>query len=317
MDRIEELNKSQEINLNEAFYHCINGGIIFNPTQSMNVMLNEPMSASVLIHHWNHSKFLPLLFQSFEAMDRKDIDVQFIITDSGSDDFNKEQIIKLVNEYQDRLKVLFITTDLSEKRQQFNEANPDGTFHGFPYISNMALDYCIGDIHMLCDSSNIVNKHWLRALCSPHYKYYNTKMAIKVMGADFTAESTVQMENATYSEDLFNLPHKAYGFEAGRGFGWSMKMQLLKELGGFNKTFSSCGGVDDELWYRMKLEKFIFVGHPEAKGFHRIHNEGYEVNKRKPNWAYKKLEEIYLDNTQPVTKLEQEHLVPLFEFKNY
>jgi hypothetical protein len=319
MNKIEELNKSQQIELSNDFNDCLNKGIIFNPPEvpALSELYFMPMSATVVVHNWNHSRFLLMLFQSFLAMDRENIDVDFIITDSGSDKPNVDLIKYILREYKSKLKITFLYHDLDIYREKFNNNNPDGTFHGFPYISNSALLFINKDIHIICDSSNIVNKNWLRALCSPHYTFHKERIILKCKGADFTAESTVSLIDKDFKEEYFTLPHTYYGFQAGRGFGWSLKTNNLKALGGFRHLFSSCGGVDDDLWYRAKLEGFKFFGHKEGFSVHRIHNEGYEKNPRKPNWAYKQLKELYITQniTQPFIKFE--HIDPIYTLKNY
>lgn len=317
MNRVEELNRSQSIDYSSSFYDCLNSGLLFNPKHGIDTQYSGHMSASIIIHHWNHAKFLPLLFKSFLAMDRTDIETQFIITDSGSDFDNTEKIFSLMKSYQNVLKIDFIQHDLDSLREKFNADNPDGTFHGFPYISNSALNYVKNDIHILCDSSNLVSSSWLRSLCSPHYVFHKSRLIIKSRGGDYTAESTLQFEDReNFFEQIdFKRPHTDYGFEAGRGFGWSIKTSEIKKMGGFNQELSCCGAVDDFTWSLAKKEGFQFLGHNQAKAIHRIHNEGYEKNPRKPNWGYKKLFELYQQDL--IKNQNQEFVTPKLHLKNY
>lgn len=321
MTRIEELNSSQEISLSQDFYDCVSKGIIFNPEIGTDVLECCHMSANIIIHHWNHAKFLPMLFQSFECMNSAGIDFEIIITDSGSDEKNKNNVLKLLEKHKSDqnlftpLKITYLIHDLDELRKEFNDKNLDGTFHGFPYISNSALKYCNKDIHVICDSSNIVNKNWLKGLCSPHYIFHKSKIIVKANGGDFTADSTLLLEEKDFLEEYLEYPHTYYGFGAGRGFGWSIKTTEIKRLGGFNQIFSCCGAVDDDLIYRAKLDGFQFIGHNKSLGLHRIHNEGYEQNTRKPNWGYKKLKELH-QNTEIVCNTNTE-IIPIEIYKNF
>lgn len=319
MDRNLELQQAQQIKLPEEFNDCLNHGILFNPTRVLSHYNNDKkMSASIVIQHWNHSKFLPMLFQSFELMDSNNIDCQFIITDSGSSEKEKSNVLKLLDNYEYKFKIDFLYHNLDEQRKEFNEKNPDGTFHGFPYISNSALNYCNNDIHILCDSSNIVHPKWLIGLCCEHYLFFKENLIIKSKGGDFTSESTIKLESMNFDPvECFKLPMLYYEFAAGRGFGWSIKTSELKRLGGFRHLFSSCGGVDDDFWYRAKLEGFKFFGNSNSMAAHRIHNEGYELNPRKPDWAYKKLKEIYIINNEINPIIPFESIKPIETYKNY
>lgn len=295
--RIEELRNSQTINLNDEFYTCLNNGIIPFVKHKINLYKTDiHMSASVIIHHWNHAKFLPLLFKSFSNMDKNNIDVEFIITDSGSDEQNISMIQKVIDDYRGILNITALIHNLDDIRQEFNEKNPDGTFHGFPYISNSALNYCNNDIHCICDSSNIVNKEWLIGLCYPHYVYKNN-LVIKARGADFTPESTVFIEQNQDRniDEYLNLPYTYHDFSAGTGFGWSVKTDNVRSLGGFNQTLSCCGAVDDDFIYRALQNNYLYLGNEPPLGVHRIHNEGYEKNPRKPQWGYKMLQKIHIE----------------------
>lgn len=320
MDKIKELEKSQQIQLSNDFYELIENGILFNPKHGLDKFFDGRMSASILIHHWNHSKFLPMLFESFECMDKNNIECQFIITDSGSSKEEIENVKKLLDNFQGKLKIDFLIHELNDLREEFNKNNLDGTFHGFPYISNSALNFCKNDVHVICDSSNIVNYKWLQGLVSPHYLYYNEKLIIKSRGGDYTPESTLELENKNFSIDYFELPHTYHEFQAGRGFGWSIKTKDIIELGGFRHLLSSCGGVDDDFIFRaVKLDKFKFFGHKESFALHRIHNEGYEKNSRKPNWAYKQLKKLYIENLEENKnpKIEFDPTKPIETFRNY
>lgn len=316
MDRIEELNNSQKIQLGDDFFDLLNAGIIFNPTNSINYSKHDKkMSATIIIHLWNHSKFLPLLFDSFLQMDRDNIDLQIIITDSGSDESEIEKVRNIIDN--SIFDIDYIVHDLNDLRKDFNEKNKDGTFHGFPYISNSALNFCRGDIHVVCDSSNVVNKNWLMGLVVPHYKFFNSKLILKSRGGDYTAESTISLANEMkFKNEFLELPHTYHNFDAGRGFGWSLKTKSLIDIGGFRHLLSSCGGVDDDLIYRAKMNGFQFIGSEPSFALHRIHNEGYEKNERKPNWAYKKLKELYIENKLE-TIIEFESIKPIKHYKNY
>ena len=318
MDKIQQLNESQKITLSDDFYKLLNAGIIFNPSKSINYYQHDSkMSATIMVHLWNHSKFLSLLFDSFFQMNKDNIDLQIIITDSGSDDEEIKKVNDLMNSYKGIFKIDYIIHDLIKLREKFNDENKDGTFHGFPYISNSALNFCKGDILAICDSSNVVNDNWLMGLVVPHYKFFNSKLILKSRGADYTAESTLKLENEKkFSKDFLKLEHNYHHFEAGRGFGWSMKTKNLIELGGFRHLLSSCGGVDDDLIYRAKINGFQFIGTEASFAIHRIHNEGYEKNARKPNWAYRKLCELYIDNKSD-TIINFESIKPIKHFKNY
>ena len=318
MNRNQELENSQTIKLPQEFNECLNYGILFNPINSLSHYdVSKKMSASIVIQHWNHSKFLPMLFESFKAMDKTNVDCQFIITDSGSSEGEKTNVLKLLDTYRGILKVDFLYHNLNEQRDDFNKKNSDGTFHGFPYISNSALNYCKNDIHILCDSSNIVNDKWLIGLCCEHYLFFKEKLIIKSMGGDFSSESTIKLETMDFSLECFKLPMMFYGFEAGRGFGWSIKTSELKRLGGFRHLLSSCGGVDDCFWYRAKLDGFKFFGNNNSMAAHRIHSEGYETNLRKPDWAYKQLKRIYITNKENNPIIPFESIKPKEVYKNY
>jgi hypothetical protein len=158
------------------------------------------------------------------------------------------------------------------------------------------LNFVNNTVHIICDSSNIVDNQWLRGLCSPHYIWPKSKIIVKSRGGDFTPESTITLEDKSFNYDYFNLPHTYYKFAAGTGFGWSILTDNIKLLGGFNQLLSCCGAVDDDFIYRARKYGFMYIGQEKSFAIHRIHSEGYEKNKRKPNWGYKQLVNLHVNN---------------------
>lgn len=321
MTKEQEIEQSQKIELPPEFFSCLQNGIIPVVQYANDKVTFDKMSATIITQTWNASRFLPMLFESFYEMDRNNIDTQFIITDAGSDEDNKSQILELLEAYKNKLNILFLYHNVDEQRNIFNNNHPDGTFHSFPFITNSALKYAEGDVFINCDSSNIVDKEWVRGLCSLHYMYPEKKLVVKSRCADFTAESTLSLEGKYFDYSYFTLPHDYHEFTAGTGCGFSAKIKNVNMIGGFNNHFSCCGAVDDEFIYRMIKDGGMFIGNKPSFAIHRTHKDGYDPNKnqkkRLPDWGYKELKKMYIDAKSPMIIQNNDDVVPLEVHKNY
>jgi hypothetical protein len=256
------------------------------------------------------------LFSSFNQMDMENIDINFIISDAGSNDENVNIVRELMNKYKNKLKIIFMYFWLDSEREQFAKENPESTFHSFPYLWNGVIENDnieLNDIYCMCDSSNVVNKNWIRAICSPHYIFHKEKLIIKSLGGDYTAESTIRLENENeFKEEFLSYEHQFHGLGGGRGQGISIKADNLEYT---NQKFSCTGGCDDELIYRLvKLGGYKFIGHNKSLAIHRIHETG--SGERKPNWAYKQLIKMYKNNEFKLN-LTYDVINPIWIERNY
>ncbi len=326
-----KLDKSLDFQLPQEFYELVQHGVIPLVKQEDSCIYTGDMSASVIIHLYNHSKFLKMLFQSFEQLDMENIDTEFIITDSGSDDENVQIVKDLIDKYNGTLKIKYLWNDLSEQRKKFESEHKDIPFHGFNRISNVALNHIQNDIYCLCDSSNIVAREWLRTLISPHYTHRDKTLITKVLGADFTTGSTIlinKKRDRDYSPNYFKLHHtRNDGYSAGSGTGISFKNEIAKKVR-FNNYLSSVG-TDDDFTYRFLQyagSKGLFLGNNfenRVLAIHRKHFEGYDEEKgerkRNPGWAYKTLHKWYVKkiDTPPVCALNVDEDVPKFIYSNF
>jgi len=295
---IEKMNQSYPPAPTDTFNRLVQAGVLFEVTLKTDRMHNDPMSANIVIPNWNHSEFLPMLFESFEAADRENIDLEFIITDSGSNDKNKKIIMDLLDKYRDTLKIRFLYHDFSEQRKAFEAANADGAFHGSVYGFNSALRYCKNDVFLNADSSNVVNKDWIRGMLSPHYIFHKSKLWVRSKGGDFTPEVGYDLKDAKFSSSILELPHTYVGFGGGNGMGFSLKTKNIKALKGFNQLLSCCAGPDDDLRFRCKEDGFQFLGHESALAIHRPHYSGWESKGRKSAYGYRKMIELFVEKTE-------------------
>jgi hypothetical protein len=326
MTKEQEIQESQTIQLPQEFFECLQHGIIPVVKYSNDKLYFQKMKASVIVQTWNASRFLPMLFESFDKMDRSNIDVKFIIADAGSDEKNKNEIMDILDKYKNKLNILFLYNNYDDKRIEFNNLHPDSNFHSFPYLNNMALQYIDDDeVFILCDSSNIVNDRWLRGLCSLHYIYPDKKLIVRAKGADFSAKSTTEIENKNFDNKFFDMEQTYNHFGGGNGQGISMLGKNIKEIGGYDQiNFSCVGGADDQFHYRFLKhfsDKSLFIGNENSYGIHRVHNDGYDKSKgqrpRTPGYAYKLLKKLYIEEKNTSLIIHNEIINPIEIHKNY
>ncbi|HLI75830.1 MAG TPA: PIG-L family deacetylase [Acidobacteriaceae bacterium] len=252
------------------------------------------MKCSVVVPTYNRASLLSLTLLSLVAQDLPVSEFEVLVVDDGSSDNTRE----IVESFADRLNIRYFHT-------------PDEGYR-VARARNIGIRAALGSICVLVDSGILLASYCLRAHCTAHessaeplavcgyVRGFNEdnedaediRQHIDPRQVDRTL-ARLQQEGlypdlreefyAKYGDDFHQLPAPWLVF-------WtcnvSAKTEVFRRAGLFDEQFTTWGGEDVELAYRMHRQGCRFVVARDAASIHYPHEKSYERNMRDARSSY-------------------------------
>ncbi len=252
------------------------------------------MRCSVVVPTYNRAGLLSFTLLSLASQDLDSSEFEVLVVDDGSSDNTKE----VVESFADRLNIRYFFT-------------PDEGYC-VARARNIGIHAALGETCVLVDSGILLASYCLRAHCEAHE---SSDKSLAVCGyvrgfnennedaeyirqhidpkqiddtlAKLEAESRFpdlrEEFYAKYGDDFYDLPAPWLVF-------WtcnvSAKTQVFRNAGLFDEQFTTWGGEDVELAYRMYRQGCRFVVVRSAASIHHPHEKSYERNMRDARSSY-------------------------------
>jgi glycosyltransferase involved in cell wall biosynthesis len=175
---------------------------------------------------------------------------EVIISDNGSTDESRA----IAEQYSDRIPNLRII-DSSEQQ-------------GAAHARNAAAKVALGEALAFCDADDEVAPGWVAAMgqALEHHDFVAGCLDFKKLNEDWVRKTRYSFQNRPgYVDEAHFLPVVA-------SCNMGVKRRIHEAVGGFDTSFSSAGGEDDDYSWRIQLAKTKLHFAEDALIYHRFRN---------------------------------------------